>query len=404
MATSFPPLFLAVMLLTDPREFAELCEHIRQAGAVAFDTEFISEHSHLPQLCLLQLATRERCVAVDPFAVRDLSAWWEIMADKHVTVVVHGGREEVRFCLNLSGRRPLNLWDVQIAEGLRSRSFPLAYEALVKRTLGRTAHARETHSDWRRRPLTPRQIAYALNDVQHLLEIWEQQRAALQALNRLHWAEAEFDRLIADVLGERGPLAWTRLPGLHRLTPRELAVIRALHQWRELESAVQNRPVRRILRDDLLLDLTRRRPTTEHELLACRYLQRPEHKQLAPVLLDVIQSAWNSPPDTWPEPLPCTSDNQAHDEHVLAQLLGLALANRCAEMNVAMGLVGKVADLRDLVRWEVYGERRGAPPRLTQGWRAEVCGDLLTQVLQGKIALRIADPHSDHPLVFERRT
>lgn len=391
-------------LITDPQEFAELCEHVRRAGVVAFDTEFVSEFTHLPELCLLQLATRERCVAVDPIAVRDLSEWWEIMTDEETTVVVHGGREEVRFCLTNAQRPPRRLWDIQIAEGLRSRSFPLGYEALVKRVLGRVVHGRETRTDWRCRPLTPQQIAYALDDVQHVLEIWDRQRQSLAALQRMHWAEAEFERLISEVAAERGPQAWMRLSGLHRLSPRELAVVRAVHLWRDREAAARNRPVRRILRDDLIVELARRRPATEHDLLACRDLNRPEHKKAAPALLAVIQSAWHSPPSTWPAPLPATDDDKSHDEQVLGQLLGLALANRCAELNVAMGLVGKVADLRQLVRWHVYGEQSGEPPRLMQGWRAEVCGELLTDVLDGKIALRVADPQSDHPLVFERRS
>jgi ribonuclease D len=390
-------------LITDPEQFAELCEHVRQSGVVAFDTEFVSEFTHRPELCLLQFATRERCVVVDPFAVGDLSAWWNLMADDDTTVVVHGGREEVRFCLTYANRPPSRLWDVQVAEGLRSRSFPLGYEALVRRVLGRTAHGRETRTDWRRRPLTDGQIAYALDDVHHVLEIWDRQRKSLTTLKRLHWAEAEFGRMIGEVTAERGPLAWTRLPGLHRLSPHELAVVRALHQWRDREGAARNRPVRRILRDDLVVELARRRPTNEHDLLACRDLHRPEYKKAAPEILAAIQAAWQSPASEWPAPLPAPDDDKSHDEQVIGQLLGLALANRCAELNVAMGLVGKVADLRHLVRWHVYGEQEGEPPRLTQSWRAEVCGELLTEVLDGKIALRVADPQSDHPLVFERR-
>lgn len=389
-------------LITDQREFDELCQHIRESGAVAFDTEFISEFTYRPELCLIQLATRERCVAVDPFEVGDLSAWWEIMADDQTDIVIHGGREEVRYCLHYAGRPPNRLWDVQVAEGLRGRSFPLGYDALVKRVVGRTAHGRETRTDWRRRPLSEQQIAYGLDDVRHVLEIWDRQKQSLKSQNRLHWAEAEFQRMIDEVAAERGPNAWMRLSGLQRLPRRDLAVVKAIHQWREQESALRNRPVRKILRDDLVIELARRRPTTEQDLLACRDLNRPEYRKAAPQILAAIEEAVSSDPATWPELPKSADDDKSHDEQVVGQLLGLALANRCAELNVAMGLVGKVADLRHLVRWHVFGDRDCEPPRLTQGWRAEVCGDLLTQVLDGKIRLRVADPQSDHPLVFER--
>lgn len=391
-------------LITTQSAFDELCEHIQQAGAVAFDTEFVSEFTYRPELCLVQLATRERCVAVDPYEVGDLSRWWEIMAGDDVAVIVHGGREEVRYCLAFAGRPPgKKFWDVQVAEGLRSRSFPLGYEALVKRVLGRTAHGRETRTDWRRRPLTEQQIAYALDDVRHVLEIWDKQRRSLQSQKRLHWAEAELQRMIDEVTAERGPLAWQRLPGLQRLSPKELAVAKKIYEWRDAEAAAKNRPVRKILRDDLAVELARRRPTNEADLLACRDLNRPEYKKAAPAMLAAIAKGMATPPAACPTLPKSLDDDKSHDEQVVGQLLGLALANRCAELNVAMSLVGKVADLRHLVRWHVYGEQDGEPPRLTAGWRAEVCGDLLTDVLDGRIALRVADPQSDHPLVFERR-
>jgi ribonuclease D len=394
---------MASPLITTQLAFDDLCAHIRDMGAVAFDTEFVSEFTYRPELCLLQFATRERCVAVDPYEVDDLSAWWEIMADDQTLIVVHGGREEVRYCMAFADRPPGRLWDIQVAEGLRSRSFPMGYEAIVKRVLGRTAHGRETRTDWRRRPLSDQQIAYALDDVKHVLEIQSRQAQALRSQQRSHWADAEFQRLIESVASERSPDAWYRLPGLQRLSPRELAVVRGLYFWRENEGHVRNRPVRKILRDDLLIELGRRKPASEADLLACRDLNRPEYKKAAPELLAVVANAWSLPSSQWPAPPPQNEDDRSHDEHVIGQLLGLALANRCAELNVAMGLVGKVADLRHLVRWHVYGERTGEPPRLTQSWRAEVCGDLLTDVLDGKITLRVADPQSDHPLVFERR-
>ena len=107
--------------ITSPAKLAALCSRLASADRIGIDTEFVSEYTHRPELCLLQFATRERCVAVDPYAVTKLDAWWELMADSKTAVIVHGGREEVRFCLTHCGRPPGRLWDVQIAEGLRSR-------------------------------------------------------------------------------------------------------------------------------------------------------------------------------------------------------------------------------------------------------------------------------------------
>src|SRR5258708_16387064 len=112
-------------LITDQTRFDELCEHIRQAGEVAFDTEFLSEHTYRPELCLLQFATRERSAAVDPFLVRDLSAWWKLMAGGDTAVVVHRGREEARFCLWVAGSPPARLFSLQIAHGPFTPTSPL---------------------------------------------------------------------------------------------------------------------------------------------------------------------------------------------------------------------------------------------------------------------------------------
>lgn len=389
-------------LIVDQGEFDDLCRHIAEARIVAFDTEFVSEYTHRPELCLLQFATRERCVCVDPYAVTNLDAWWELMADNRTAIVVHGGREEVRFCLTHCGKPPGRLWDVQIAEGLRGRSFPLGYEALVRRVIGKTAHGRETRTDWRRRPLTAQQIEYALDDVQHVLEIWDRQCKSLQKLGRLGWAEAEFARMIEETVAERAPEAWLRLSSIHRLTPREQAIAREIYWWRDREANEKNRPARKILRDDLIIELARRKPATEADLCSTRDMNRTEYRKAAPAMLKCIAKGLALPNSELPR-VPKPDDDKSHDEQVLGHFLGLALANRCAEMNVAQPLVGTAADLRHLVRWHVYRDQQGEPPRLTQSWRAEVCGDLLEDVLEGRISLRIADPQSDHPLVFERR-
>lgn len=389
-------------LIETQAAFDELCAHIRQMGVVAFDTEFVSEFTYRPELCLLQFATTEQAAAVDPFAVSDLSAWWELMVDPNITVIIHGGREEIRFCLTCAGKSPTNFWDVQVAEGLLSRSFPLGYEALVKRVLGKTAHGRETRSDWRKRPLQDSQIAYAIDDVKHLPEIWRRQRAAMTKQGRVDWALSEFERMLREIIAETAPESWLRLSGLNRLNPQELAIAREVYHWRLNEAIERNRPLRKLLRDDLIIEIARRKPRTLDDLLGTRDFNRTDYKRYAPELLEAIERGLAAPPINVADLPRSLDDDKSHDEQVLGQLLGLALANRCAELNVSMGLVGKTADLRHLVRWHVFSEQDGPPPRLTQGWRAVVCGDLLTDVLDGKIAIRVADPHSDHPLVFNR--
>lgn len=386
-------------LITKQEDFDELCVQIRDAGLVAFDTEFVSEYTFRAQLCLLQFGTVDRLVAVDPFEVQDLSAWWDIMADDVTTVVIHGGREEVRFCVNLSGQRPRKLVDVQIAQGLISKSFPLGHAPLLAKVLGVVASGKETRTDWRQRPLSEKQVYYAIEDVRHLLDVWEKQQKLFQSRNRLSWAEAEFLRMIDEIDAERTRENWRRVSGINSLKPRELAVLREVHQWREQEATERDRPARKVLRDDLLVDVAKRQPRTVDDLLATRDMNRgPFYRKVAQAILDAVQRGQNLPKDQWPSQPRREKDR---DEQILGKLLSIALANRCAELEVSTQLVATAADLKQLVRWHVYDKGAGDPPRIAQGWRAEVCGDLLTNLLDGKITMHVGDLESDHPIVFE---
>jgi ribonuclease D len=214
------------------------------------------------------------------------------------------------------------------------------------------------------------------------------------------WAQAEFDRFVSDLEQEPGRESWRRLPGSQSLSARELAIARELYQWREEEGLKRDKPVRKVLRDDLVIELAHRQPRDITDLLATRDMNRSDYKRAAPEMLAAVERALALPADQCPQ---VKRSEKEQDEQLLAQLLAIALANRCAQVEVAMGLVGTSADLRHLVRWHVYGDKSGGTPRLMQGWREEVCGDLLTDVLAGKVALRVADPRSDHPLVFERQ-
>lgn len=387
------------LLIEEQAEFDELCEHIRSAGIVAFDTEFVSEHTYLPELCLLQLATPERAVAVDPYRVGNLAAWWDIMADDKTTVVVHAGREEIRFCLNLAKKRPQKIVDTQLAEGLRSTTYPVGYESLVSRTLGTKLGHHQTRTDWRRRPLSHEQMEYAVDDVRHLIDVWKKQHASLKRLKRLEWAETEFCRVVEELEHERTENSWRKLGGLQKLKPRALAVARELFNWREHLATTKNQPLRRILRDDLIVDLALRQPKTAEAVLATRDMNRPAYKKHAVELAACIARGVALPDSQLPKPIPVPESSS--EDHILSKLLQIVLANRCSEMKVALSLVGTTADLKALVRWLGKRNTKEPPPKLAQGWRADVCGDLLADVLAGKVRFRVGDRDSEHPLIFE---
>lgn len=380
-------------------DFLELCEHIRACGIVSFDSEFISDTGYRPQLGLLQFATPEQCVAVDPIAIPSLSAWWDIMADDCTTVIVHGGQAEIRFCIQLSGLVPRKLVDIQIAEGLRGRSYPLSYNAIVERVLGKVITNSQTRTDWLRRPLSPEQIEYALEDVSYIPQVWDRQRRWLESKGRLSWAFSEFDRMCQEILEDEQTAPWERLSGIHKLPRRELAVAQRLAQWREEEAAFRNRPPRRVLRDDLLIDLARRRPKTVQQALATRDLNRPEFRKRLDDIVAVIEEACQIPDDKLPRRMR-SRDESSSDDQVISRLLALALGNVCAELDIAQSLVGTNKDLTELVKFVRNGDSSDVP-RMLDGWRGEICGDLLKKVLEGRVRFRVSPPGSLTPLIFE---
>jgi ribonuclease D len=323
------------------------------------------------------------------------------MADESTIVIVHGGQAEIRFCIQAIGRPPANLIDIQVAEGFRCRSYPLSYSAIVDRVLGHAVDGSQTRTDWLRRPLSTEQLQYALEDVEHVLEIWQRQKKWLQKRDRLEWVTAECQRMIGDVAADERMAPWERLNGVHKLSRRDQAVAQRLAKWREEEAAFRNRPARRVLRDDLLIDLARRKPRTTKQALATRDMNRPEYRRRLDAIVEVIQEACRIPEEQLPPKLRRPRHESNSDEQVISKLLSLALSNRCAELDISQTLVANNKELAALVRYHRFGDTANGPPRTLSGWRAEVCGQLLLDVMDGKVAFRVAPEAEGTPLVFE---
>lgn len=278
-------------LISTPAQVRELADHIRAAGRFGFDTEFVSEDTFEPVLCLIQVATADRLAAIDPQAVRDLSPFWDLVLDPNLEVVMHAAGEDMRICLLHTGSLPLRVFDIQIAAGLVGYSYPLSLVNLVSQVLHLSLSSTETRTDWRRRPLTTAQLRYALDDVRHLLEIADRLQAELRQMGRSEWAEEEFQDFLATTLDRADQERWRRLPGLHQLSRRGLEATRRLALWCEDEARRQNRPLRQIMRDDLLVAIAKRQPTSRRDLEALRDFNRPALLSKAPAVLAVLEEA-----------------------------------------------------------------------------------------------------------------
>jgi ribonuclease D len=380
-------------IVTRAEELAACCHHLADQPVLGFDTEFIGEQTFVPQLCLIQVATPERLTLIDPLTVGPLDRFWEIVTGPQRTVVAHAAREEIRICQRSCGRLPHGIFDLQVAAGLVGVGYPLGHGPLVNKLLNIRLIKGETLTDWKKRPLTQKQVQYAFDDVRHLLESWAALRDRLEKLGRLDWVKEEFEALLPRSLGdEPGVERWRRLKGLGGLDRRKLGFVRELHAWREEKAYEKNRPVRTIVRDDLLVEIAKRNPKSDHDLEVVRGLAKKD----VPEILSVLQYARTMPAESLPEML--HREDDPPQVTLVASLLGAVLGDLCAKKQLSQSLVATANDVKLLVR----SAHRGEPPpddcALAHGWRATAVLPELQAVLAGKRSLRVADLGRDDPL------
>jgi ribonuclease D len=388
-------------------ELRDYCRELAGADLIAFDTEFVSEDSYRPHLCLIQVAAAGRLAVIDTLTIDDLGPFWETLAAPGHETVVHAGREELRFALQATGRRPHRLFDVQIAAGLVGLEYPAAYRTLVTRLLGQNVPKGETRTDWRRRPLSQRQIDYALQDVVHLKDVRDELQTRLERLERRAWLDEEMQAWQDRIEQAESEERWQRVSGISGLSRRSLAIARELWRWREAEAESRNQPPRRVLRDDLLVELARRQTADRKRIQAVRGLERRHLQRSMPEIAERIERALQLPEDA----LPSRGRRQGRPPFVLlGQFLAAALSAICRSADLAPALVGTAEDVRELVAYHLgvdgTGKRRGERsreehlPALGRGWRAEVVGNRINELLDGRIALRVDRPLADQPLGF----
>jgi ribonuclease D len=363
---------------------AAFCARQAGAGYVTVDTEFMRDKTYWPQLCLVQIAGPAEAAAIDPLAPgMDLSPLFRLIADRTLLKVFHAARQDIEIFVNLTGAVPAPLFDTQVAAMVCGFGDAVSYETLASKLAGARIDKSSRFTDWSHRPLTDRQLQYALMDVVPLRTAYEKLAQRLEKSGRSSWLAEEMNELTDIATYRQEPAeAWRRFR-LRSNNRKLLALVQALAAWRETTAQQRNLPRNRVLRDESVLEIAAHAPTTVAELARMRGLGRNfAEGKLGAEILATVARVLAIPERDYPEPP--RNHEPARGIAPLVDLLRVLLKLRSEEHDVAQKLV---ADTEDLER--IAGEEN-PPVRALHGWRAEIFGKDALDLKHGRIALTAA--------------
>jgi ribonuclease D len=374
--------------VTTDTQLRSACDRLASEGCFAFDTEFIMEDGYETTVCLIQAASESQVLLIDPLAGVDTRPFWELVADPAIQVVLHAGMEDLALCRQLIGKTPANVFDVQVAAGLVGRDYPLSLTRLVHKYVGVRLRKTQTLTDWRRRPLTEAQQAYAVDDVAYIPAVHRTLIEKLKQQGRLDWAVEEFARFeVPQTYEPPKEIRLIRLKGIGSLDPEGLAVASELIEIREKLARNFDRPARAVLRDHLLVEIARHRWTRADQIKSLRGLNL--RARAVEELARAVKRGLAVPREQCP-----TMPESAEDtpkELVLISLLTAVLRDFCLARNIAFALMTTKQAIRQLVHSYTRGHPDASP--LSRGWRAEAAGEMLLDVLQGQAAITVTGSH-----------
>jgi ribonuclease D len=369
---------------------AELAAQARAAGRVGIDTEFMGEGRYRALLCLVQVAVETpdgvRVEVLDPLTTEyDPAPLAAVLADPAIQVILHAGRQDVALLRREWQTDIHGIFDTQVAAGFAGLRAQLGYEALLHEMVGVRLRKSASFTRWDTRPLSDEQIGYAREDVLHLTELADALQSALTARGRLDWALEEC-RMLEEASDEREPnTIFNRLPRINSLEPAQRAVALELVRWREETARENDRPVPSVLADAPLVEVAKRRPSSLDRLAQIRGLNESTLRRRGRAILGVVERGRGR------EPIPVDGDRPAPTDANDAPLIALGEAlvrARAAEAGLAYELIAARADLQRIVTAVRLGEP-DADVRTLQGWRREVVGTELLELLQGRRSLRV---------------
>lgn len=372
---------MTIEYIDQPEQLAGLCERISKASWIALDTEFLREKTYYPVFCLLQIATPEWVVCVDPIAVPDLSELFEVINNPAVTKVLHSCRQDLEIFYQVTGQVTSPIFDTQIAAPLLGFQENPGYAMLVSSLLNINLSKLHTRADWSLRPLSEEQIQYAADDVIYLCKIYQMMIQQLEELGRLEWLEKDFELLNNVELYQVSPVnAWLKVKGKNRLTGKQLSIVQSLSSWREATSREENRPKNWLIRDDMLLELAKLQPESLKELSKVRSINDRTVRRYGKTICRLIEQAKQK------APIPLIDKDRgkkkSQKQEAVIDVLMAVVRIRADENSINPALLASRKDLEKLLFDETENP-------ILQGWRFNMVGKELQGLLTGEYILSL---------------
>jgi ribonuclease D len=367
-----------VPMITTTQALTAFCQEVSADPFITVDTEFLRETTYYPKLCLIQIAGASVATLIDPLAEGlSLQPFYELMANKAVLKVFHAASQDIEILVNLANQVPTPVFDTQIAAMVCGFGDQVGYEAIVRKLVGAQIDKSSQFTDWSRRPLTQKQMAYALSDVTHLRVVYEKLHSQIEAENRAAWLEGELaDLADADNYRVDPEQSWRRIKA--RIQSRkQQAVLMSVAAWREREAQSKNVPRGRILKDEAVGEIAIQMPQTREAMQQLRLLPRGSaDSSIGRGIMAAVAEGLARDPDSIPKPKG-RSDEMSSGQEAAAEVLKLALKIVSEREGIAPKLLASSADI-DAIAVSDLAE----VPAL-QGWRRTVFGDVAIALKNG---------------------
>ena len=364
----------------------EACRLLAQSDFITIDTEFLRETTFWPELCLIQMASPEHEYIVDPMAKGlDLKPFFELMANPAVTKVFHAARQDIEIIFHLGDLIPHPIFDTQVAAMVCGFGDSVSYDQLVQKVKNVHIDKTSRFTDWSRRPLSEKQLDYALADVTHLRDVYLKLKNQLEAEGRAEWLTEEMAILESRETYDLPPeQAWQRLK-MRLRKPTELAVMQYVAAWREREARSRNVPRSRVLKDDAIYEIAQQQPKDTEALGRLRTIPKGwERSSSGAAILEQVNTALALPKSEMPHLQRHTHAPEGTQSAV--ELLKVLLRLTSEKHGVASKVIANSDDLE-----KIAAEGEKAEVAALQGWRKELFGDLALKLISGGVGLRFVD-------------